>query len=248
MNVVVVGGTGLIGRSIVDRLRAGGHRPVVASPSTGVDTTTGRGLADAVRGADVVVDVTKPHGWEDARVAMDFFVRSTQHLLEAEAAAGVRHHVALSVVGTERLLDSGWFRAKIVQESLIRSGPMPYTIVRATQFFEFLDRVIAHAIEGDTVRVPAARIQPIAAADVGVIVLDTALGAPVGGIVEAGGPESYWFGELVRAVAGEAPGGRRVVVDQAARYFGCVLEERTLLPAAGSRRGVLTLAQWRARR
>ncbi len=244
MRIVVVGGTGLIGSNVVADLNARGHDAVAASPNTGVDTLTGVGLHECLDGAQVVVDVTNSPSWEDAAV-MDFFLTSTRTLLTAESEAGVGHHVALSVVGTERMLASGYFRAKIVQESLVRSGPIPSTIVRATQFFEFLGSIIDSATDGDTVRLPPALIQPIAARDVSAAVARAAARPPVGDIIEVGGPESFRMDELGRRVLQARRDPRQVLTDPSAPYYGWVrLAERTLLPSADAQVGPTVLSEW----
>src|SRR6266403_540726 len=197
MKIVVIGGTGLIGSKLVKNLGEHGHEAVAASPNTGVNSITGEGLADALKGASVVVDVTNSPSWEDAAV-LKFFETSTRNLLDYEAKAGVRHHVALSVVGTERLLDSGFFRAKIAQENLIKASAIPYSIVRATQFFEFVEKIADLSTEGNKVRLPPALIQPMAADDVAGALGRIATNSPVNGAVEIGGPEQFRLDELVR--------------------------------------------------
>ncbi|HXA49638.1 MAG TPA: SDR family oxidoreductase, partial [Candidatus Acidoferrum sp.] len=197
MKIVVIGGTGLIGSKLVNMLREHGHEVVAASPSSGVNTITGEGLADALKGASVVVDVTNSPSWEDAAV-LKFFETSTRNLLAQEAAAGVGHHVALSVVGTERLLESGFFRAKLAQENLIKSSQIPYSIVRATQFFEFVNKIADFSTDGNTVRLPHVLIQPMAADDVAGAVGRVAMGSPVNGTVEVGGPDRFRLDELIR--------------------------------------------------
>ncbi len=229
MKIVVIGGTGLIGSKLVAKLDERGHEAVAAAPNTGVNTLTGDGLADAVAGASAVVDVSNAPAWEDAAV-LEFFDTSTRNLLAAEAAAGVGHHVALSVVGTERLTESGYFRAKLVQEQLIEESSIPYSIVRATQFFEFLDRIAADATEGDTVRLPHAFIQPMAADDVAGALCAVAAGSPVNGIVEIAGPDRFHLDELIRGRLGAVGDPRDVIADPKASYFGITPGERTLLP------------------
>ena len=216
MKIVVIGGSGLIGSKLVSKLREQGHEAVAASPNSGVNTLTGEGLAEALKGASVVVDVSNSPSWEDAAV-LNFFETSTRNLLAAEAAAGVGHHVALSVVGTERLLESGYFRAKIAQENLIKGSSIPYSIVRATQFFEFVKGIADFSTDGNTVRLPPALIQPMAADDVASEVARIAVGAPVNGTVEVGGPEQFRLDELIRQglAAGNDP--REVVADPHAR-------------------------------
>jgi uncharacterized protein YbjT (DUF2867 family) len=229
MKIAVIGGSGLIGSKLVAKLDERGHETVAASPSTGVDTLTGQGLADSVAGAAVVVDVSNSPSFEDA-AALEFFDTSTRNLLAAEAAAGVGHHVALSVVGTARLTESGYFRAKLAQEQLIKSSSIPYSIVRATQFFEFLDRVAADATDGSTVRLPAALIQPMAADDVASALGRIAVGSPVNGIVEIAGPTQFRLDELIRARLSASGDRREVITDPTAAYFGITPGERTLLP------------------
>lgn len=244
MKIVVIGGSGLIGSKLVTKLTEHGHQAIAASPNSGVNTLTGEGLPEVLDGAQVVVDVSNSPSWEDAAV-LEFFETSTRNLLEAELAAGVGHHVALSVVGTERMLASGYFRAKIVQESLIRAGLIPYSIVRATQFFEFIKSIADTATDGDVVRVARALIQPMAADDVAAAVGRTAVGAPVNGIVEVGGPEQFPLDELVRRglQAGNDP--RQVVADPNALYYGWVeLGERTLVPGDDAQLGTTRFEDW----
>jgi len=229
MKIVVIGGTGLIGSKLVAKLRTQGHEAVAAAPNTGVNTITGEGLAEVLKGASVVVDVSNSPSFE-AEQALTFFQTSTRNLLAAEAQAGVRHHVALSVVGTDRLLESGYFRAKIAQEKLIQASSMPYSIVHATQFFEFVKSIAAAATVGNQVRLPPVLIQPMASDDVASAVLKVAVGAPVNGIVEIAGPEPFRFDELIREGLKAQNDPREVVVDPGARYFGAVLSERTLIP------------------
>src|SRR5262245_64278603 len=230
MKIVVIGGSGLIGKQLVSNLRKGGHDAVAASPSTGVDTLTGAGLAEVLKGAQVVVDVTNSPSFEDAAV-MAFFETSTRNLLAAEKAAGVGHHVALSVVGADRLPNSGSMRAKVAQEALIKSGGVPYTILRATQFFEFLGRIGDESTEGDTVRLPPALMQPVAAYDVSAALADVAVGTPANGMVELAGPDSIGMDEIVRRVLSAKGDPRRISTDAHARYFGTELDDRSLRPA-----------------
>jgi uncharacterized protein YbjT (DUF2867 family) len=234
MKIVVVGGSGLIGSKLVAALEERGHQTVAASPDTGVNTLTGEGLADALAGASVGVDVSNAPSFEDATL-LEFFDTSTRILLAAEAAAGVRHHVALSVVGTERLSESGYFRAKLAQEELIKQSSIPYSIVRATQFFEFLDRIAADATDGNTVRLPPALIQPIAADDVASALGRVCVGPPVNGIVEIAGPDRFLLDELIRARLGASGDPREVIIDPEAAYFGITPGERTLLPGDNAR-------------
>ncbi len=229
MKIVIIGGTGLIGSNVARKLRASGVDVVAASPDTGVNSITGEGLAEALIGASVVVDVSNSPSFEDAAV-MAFFETSTRNLLAAESVAGVRHHVALSVVGTQRLTESGYFRAKFAQETLIEDGPIPYSIVHATQFFEFMKSIAAAATEGDTVRLAPVLVQPMAAADVASAVAKVALGAPVNGVVEVAGPEQFRLDELIRRYLDTQDDQRSVVTDPEARYFGARLKERTLVP------------------
>jgi uncharacterized protein YbjT (DUF2867 family) len=230
MRIVIIGGSGLIGSKLVRNLREQGHQVVPASPATGVNTLTGEGLAEALEGAAVVVDVSNSPSFEDA-AALKFFQTSTGKLLDAEAAAGVGHHVALSVVGTDRLLASGYFRAKMAQETLIRESAIPYTIVRATQFYEFIGSIADAATAGRTVRLPPVLIQPMAADDVATAVGGIAVGAPVNGIVEVAGPQQFRLDELIRRGLGARHDPREVVTDPHARYWGIDgVGERTLVP------------------
>jgi uncharacterized protein YbjT (DUF2867 family) len=229
MKIVVIGGSGLIGSKLVTRLHECGHQTVAASPDTGVNTLTGEGLAGALAGASVVVDVSNAPSFEDAAV-LEFFDTSSRNLLASEAAAGAGHHVALSVVGTERLSESGYFRAKLAQEELIKESSIPYSIVRATQFFEFLDRIAADATAGNTVRLPPALIQPMAADDVANALGRIAVGSPVNGIVEIAGPDPFLLDELIRACLSAMGDTREVITDPNASYFGIAPGERTLLP------------------
>jgi uncharacterized protein YbjT (DUF2867 family) len=234
MRIVVIGGTGLVGSKVVHGLTEHGHDAVAASPSTGVNTVTGEGLSDVLAGAQVVVDVTNSPSFDDAP-AMEFFNKSTTNLLTAEAEAGVAHHVALSVVGTERLAqESGYFLAKLAQEKLISAGPIPYTIVHATQFFEFLKVIADSATVGDTVRLPSKLIQPMASADVAEAVAIAAAGTPVNGITEVGGPEQFRLPDLIRTALTARGDARQVVADPAALYWGIDIEDRTLVPGDGA--------------
>ena len=243
MKIVVIGGSGLIGSRLVTVLEAAGHQTVAASPRTGINAVTGEGLADAVAGAAVVVDVTNAPSFEEAAV-LAFFESSTRNLLAAEAAAGVGHHVALSIVGTDRLQESPYFRAKLVQERLIEAGPIPFTIVRATQFFEFVAGIAQAATDGDTVRLPSVLIQPIAADDITAILGRVAVGPPAGGTIQVAGPEPFRLDEIVRRALGAQDDPRTVVADPAARYFGAHLEERTLVPDAADIRGETRYEDW----
>ncbi len=229
MKIVVIGGTGLIGSKLVSKLREHGHEAVAASPNSGVNSVTGEGLAEAMKGASVVVDVSNAPVWEDAAV-LNFFETSTRNLLSHEETAGVRHHVALSVVGSERMLESGYFRAKIAQENLIKGSSIPYSIVRATQFFEFVKGIADFSTDGNKVRMPSALIQPMAANDVASAVARVAVGSPVNGTVEVGGPETFRLDELVRRGLAAWNDPREVVADPHARYYGVAVSERTLVP------------------
>ena len=229
MKIIVIGGTGLIGSKVVTKLRESGFEAVAASPNSGVNTITGEGLAAALTGASVVVDVSNSPSFEDAAV-LAFFETSTHNLLAAEVAEGVRHHVALSVVGTERLVESGYMRAKVAQEKLIERSSIPYSIVHATQFFEFMKGIADAATDGETVRLAHVLIQPMAADDVATTVAKVAVGAPVNGIVEVAGPEQFRLDELVRRYLGARNDRRSVIADPGAPYFGAVLDERTLVP------------------
>ena len=229
MKIVVIGGTGLIGSKVVTKLSERGYDAVAASPNSGVNTLTGEGLAEVLEGASVVVDVSNSPSFEDAAV-MDFFTTSTHNLLTYEAAAGVGHHVALSVVGCDRLPDSGYLRAKVAQEKLIEESSIPYSIVRATQFFEFLTRIADSATEGNTVRLPSVGFQPLAADDVAKVVAETAVGSPMNRIVEVAGPEQLRFDEFITRNLNSREDPREVIADAHARYFGTELSERSLVP------------------
>ncbi|MDG4808867.1 SDR family oxidoreductase [Micromonospora sp. WMMD1120] len=246
MKIVVIGGSGLIGSKLVDLLRARGHQAVPASPKTGVNTLTGEGVAGALTGAEVVVDVSNSPSFEDAAVR-EFFETSTRTLLAAATDAGVGHYVALSIVGCDRIPDSGYMRAKVVQEELIAEAEIPYSVVHATQFFEFLQGIIDAGTEGDTVHLAPVLIQPMAADDVAAAVAEVALGAPTNGVVEVAGPEQYRLDELARSVLADEQDARSVVVDPDARYFGARLGERSLVPADGARIAATSLADWRTR-
>lgn len=243
MRGVVIGGTGLIGSRIVDLLEERGHEAVAAAPATGVNTITGEGLDEALAGASVVVDVSNSPSFETAAVR-EFFETSTRNLLEAAEAAGVDHYVALSVVGTERLPDSGYFQAKVAQEQLIAGSGLPYSLVHATQFFEFVDRIADSAADGDTVRIAPVLFQPMAADDVALAVCRVALGDPVQGTVEVAGPQQYRFDELIRKALAARRDPRTVVADPSARYFGAVLSERSLVPDDGAVLGTQRFEDW----
>ena len=243
MKIVVIGGSGLIGSKLVGKLRASGHEVIAASPNSGVNTLTGEGLAEALKGASVVVDVTNSPSWEDAAV-LNFFKTSTSNLLTYEAAAGVGHHIALSVVGTDRLSESGYFRAKIAQEKLIKESSIPYSIVHATQFFEFLKGLADISSDGDKVRLPPVLFQPMAADDVASGVGRIAVGPPVSGIVEIGGPEQFRLDELVRRRLASLKDPREVIADPSARYSGAKISERTLVPGNDARLGETRFENW----
>jgi len=243
MKIVVIGGTGLVGSKLVKKLLEHGHEAVAASPQTGVNSITGEGLADALKGASVVVDVTNSPSWEDAAV-LKFFETSTRNLLANEAATGVGHHVALSVVGTERLLESGFFRAKLAQENLIKASSIPYSIVRATQFFEFVKPIADYATEGNKVRLPPALFQPMAAEDVASAVARIATSAPVNGTVEIGGPEPFRLDELARRDLAARQDPREVISDPRAGYYGIQVSERTLLPDDNAQLGKAHFEDW----
>jgi uncharacterized protein YbjT (DUF2867 family) len=243
MKIVVIGGTGLIGSKVVTKLREHGHDPVAAAPNTGVNTLTGEGLKEALKGASVVVDVTNAPSWEDTAV-MNFFETSTRNLLAHEAEAGLQHHVALSVVGTDRMLDSGYFRAKLAQENLIKAGSIPYTIVRATQFFEFVKGISDFSTVGDTVHLPPALIQPMAAEDVAGLIAEVAIGPPVQGMLEIGGPEKFRLDELVRQALGAWNDRRVVVADPNSTYYGVKVSDKTLVPEDDAQLGKTRFATW----
>jgi uncharacterized protein YbjT (DUF2867 family) len=245
MKVVVIGGTGLIGKKLVPLLRGRGHEAVAASPSTGVNALTGEGLAGVMAGADAVADVSNAPSWADDAV-MAFFDASTRNLLAAEKAAGVKHHVALSVVGADRMPESGYMRAKVNQEGLIAAGGVPYTVVRATQFFEFLGW-IAGPGGGGAVRLPAAPMQPMAADDVAAALADVCLGAPVNGIVEVAGPETLPIAEFVGRYLVASGDTRAVIADPQALYSGARLDSQGLNPGANPRLGPTRFADWAAR-
>jgi uncharacterized protein YbjT (DUF2867 family) len=243
MKIVVIGGSGLIGSKLVNKLREHGHEAVAASPNSGVNTLTGEGLAEVLKSASVVVDVSNSPSWEDAAV-LKFFETSTRNLLTYEAAAGVGHHVALSVVGTDRLSESGYFRAKIAQEKLIKESSIPYSIVHATQFFEFLKGLADISFDGDKVHLPPVLFQPMAADDVASGVGRIAVGPPVNGIAEIGGPEQFRLDELVRRRLATLKDPREVIADPHARYAGAEVGERTLLPGKDARLGETRFDTW----
>jgi uncharacterized protein YbjT (DUF2867 family) len=243
MKIVVIGGTGRIGSKTVSILRQGGHEVVAASPQGGINTITGEGLKEAVAGAQVVVDLANSPSFEDQAV-LKFFETSGRNLLAAETAAGVKHHVALSIVGTDRTPDNSYFRAKVAQEKLIKDSGIPYTIIRATQFMEFLGAIAASGADGNTVRISPGLFQPIAADDVAVFVAEVALAAPRNGIIEIAGPEQAPFDEIVARYLKAVGDPRKVVRDPEARYFGGRVEERSLVPLGEARLGRIGLDEW----
>jgi uncharacterized protein YbjT (DUF2867 family) len=243
MKIVVIGGTGRIGSSVVDTLRANGHEVVPASPRLGIDTITGAGLAEALQGASVVVDVSNSPSFEDAAV-LAFFETSTRNLLAAEAEAGVGLHVALSIVGIDRSPENGYFKAKLAQEKLIEAGPIPFSIVRATQFFEFVDGIADAATIGDEVHMAPVAFQPIAAADVAAAVAAVAMAPALNGRLEIAGPEQLRFDEVIRRRLEARNDPRRVVIDRNAPYYGAIPEERSLVPLNGARLGAIRFEEW----
>ena len=243
MKLVVIGGSGLIGRNVVCRLVAQGHDPVPASPATGVDTITGEGLADVTAGAEVVVDVSNAPVWDDDAV-MEFFTTSSRNLLAAERDAGVGHHVAVSIVGADRLPDSGYLRAKVAQEAEIEAGAIPYTILHATQFFEFLPQIVEAGAEGDSVRLSTGLIQFVAADDVAATVAELAIGAPAGERVELGGPEALGIDAWARRLFAATGDKRTVIADPHAQYYGTELHGGELTPGAGARIGKVDFDTW----
>ena len=246
MKIVVIGGSGLIGRKLVSHLRQKGHEAVAASPSSGVNAITGEGLAEALVGAQVVVDVSNAPSWEDAAV-LDFFETSSRNLLAAEGAAGVGHHVALSVVGTDRLLASGYFRAKMAQETLIKASRLPHTIVRATQFFEFVSGIAQFSTQGATVRLPAALMQPIAAEDVAAALAEIATAEPLNATVEVAGPEPIRMDALVGRFLSATGDPRTVITDPRARYYGVEVNDQSLVPGKNPRLGPTRFEDWLSR-
>ncbi len=243
MKIVVIGGTGLIGTKLVARLRERGHEVIAASPNSGVNTITGEGLADALRGAQVVVDVANSPSFED-KAALEFFETSGRNLLAAEAAAGVGHHLALSVVGTDRLLESGYFRAKMAQENLIKASGIPFTILHSTQFFEFVDSIIKSGADGNVIRLSPALIQPVASDDVAAALADLAVGPPVNGMVEVAGPEQFPLDQIARKVLAARNDRRQVIADAGARYYGAVLSEHSLTPGDHPRFAPTRFGDW----
>ncbi len=246
MKIVVIGGSGLIGSRLVGLLRQGGHEVVAASPRSGVNTLTGEGLAEALADAQVVVDVANSPSFEDKAV-LEFFETSGRNLLAAEAAASVRHHVALSVVGTERLLESGYFRAKMAQENLIKASAIPYTIVRATQFFEFVGWIAQSGTAGETVRLPPALFQPISSDDVAAALADVAVAAPVNGMIEVAGPEAVRLTDCVAEFLKTTGDTRQVIPDVLARYSGAEIDDRSLTPDDNARLGPTRYKDWLSR-
>jgi uncharacterized protein YbjT (DUF2867 family) len=245
MKIVVIGGTGLIGSKLVEKLRANGHEAVAAAPDTGVNTLTGEGLAAALECADVVVDVANAPVWDDAAV-LDFFQTTSRNVLDAEVAAGVKHHVTLSVVGADRLTESGYLRAKLAQEQTSENGPVPYTILRATQFYEFIGRIADSAANGDTIHLAPVFIQPEAADDVAAALADIAVNPPVNGIVELGGPEQFRLDELASRVLEANDDPRTVTADVHARYFGAELADHSLTPGSNARIAPTRFEDWLA--
>jgi uncharacterized protein YbjT (DUF2867 family) len=243
MKIVVIGGSGLIGSKLVDLLRKGGHEVVAASPNTGVNTLTGQGLPEALAGAQVVVDVANSPSLE-GEAAIEFFVTSGRNLLEAETAAGVSHHVALSVVGTQRVADSGYLRAKAAQENLIKASPIPYSIVQSTQFFEFIERIAKGAFDGDVYRLSPALVQPIASDDVVAALADVTLGVPLNDTLEVAGPEAIPLDELAREVLSARDDPRPIVADAHARYFGAELNDQSLIPGPNARLSANRFGDW----
>lgn len=246
MKIVVIGGSGLIGKKLVGMLRTNGHDVVAASPSLGVNAVTGEGLKEALTGAQVVVDVANSPTFED-KASMEFFEKSGRNLAAAEKAAGVRHHVALSVVGTERLLAMGYFGAKLAQENLTKTSNIPYTIVRATQFFEFVGAIAQTATDGNTIRLPPALMQPIGAEDVAAALASFAVAEPLNDMVDIAGPEPIRMDELVRQYLAANRDGRAVVTDPRAGYFGIPVNDQSLVPAGASRNGPTRFADWLSR-
>lgn len=243
MKIVVIGGSGLIGTKLVNKLRQIGHEVVAASPTAGVNTITGEGLAQALAGAQVVVDVANSPSWEDKAV-LEFFETSGRNLLAAEAAAGVGHHVALSVVGTDRMLASGYFRAKMAQENLIKASSIPYTIVRATQFFEFVGGIAQSATEGQAVRLPPVLMQPIVSDDVAAVMADAALAEPLNGTVDLAGPEPIRQDDLVRQFLSATGDARTVITDPKALYFGMAVNDQSLTPGDNPRIAPTRFEDW----
>ncbi len=243
MKIVVIGGSGLIGTNVVNRLRRSGHEVVAASPNSGVNTITREGLAEALSGAQVVVDVANSPSFEDKAV-LEFFETSGRNLLAAEAAAGVRHHVALSVVGAERNPESGYLRAKVAQEKLIKASRIPYTILQSTQFFEFVGAIVQSGVEGSAIRLSPAHLQPVASDDVAAALADLAVGPPVNGTVEVAGPEPIPLDALARQYLRAKGDKRQVIADVHARYFGTEIDDKSLTPGNGPRLGSIRFDEW----
>jgi uncharacterized protein YbjT (DUF2867 family) len=243
MKIVVIGGTGLIGSKLVEKLREAGHDPLSASPDTGVDTLSGEGLQEALEGAQVVVDVSNAPAWDDDAV-MDFFQTSSRNILAAETAAGVSHHVVLSVVGTDRLQDSGYFRAKLAQEEAVKAASVPYTILRAAQFFEFLRRIADSSVDGESVHLPPVFVQPESADDVAAELAELAVNEPANGIVELAGPEEFRLDEIVRRVLSATGDAREVIANIHARYFGAELDYFSLTPGGNARIAPTHFEDW----
>ena len=243
MKIVVIGGSGLIGSQLVDRLRKCGNDVLAASPNTGVNTLTGEGLAEALVGADVVVDVANSPSFDDAAV-MDFFLTSGRNLLAAEKAAGVTHQVALSVVGTQRVVESGYLRAKAAQEDLIKTSGVPWSILQSTQFFEFVERIAQGGLDGEVYRLSPALLQPVASWEVVAALTEITLGAPLNATIEIGGPEAIPLDELAREVLSARQDPRPIVADTHARYFGAELNDQSLVPGRDARLGSLTFGDW----
>ncbi|KAA2239594.1 SDR family oxidoreductase [Chitinophaga agrisoli] len=247
MKIVVIGGTGLIGSKLVTRLRAHGHEVIPASPNSGVNTITGEGLAEVMEGTDIVVDLANSPSFEDKAV-MEFFETSGKNLMAAETAANIKHHVALSVVGTERPPGNGYFRAKMAQENIIRASGIPYTIVHSTQFFEFLGGIAASAAKGEDIHLPPAAIQPISSDDVADAMADVTLGQPINGMVEIAGPEKFGMADLVGIYLNRVNDPRSVVSDPEAPYFGGMVDDTSLVPGPGARIGKINFENWFATR
>ncbi len=243
MKILVIGGTGLIGSKVVNKLRDQGHNVIAAAPSTGINTITGEGLAEAVNGTDIVIDLANSPSFADKEV-LEFFETSGRNLLAAEINAGVKHHIALSVVGTDRLQDSGYFRAKQAQENLIRKAGVPFTIIHSTQFMEFLGGIAASAHDGGSVVISPAKIQPIASEDVASLVVEFSLGNPINDIVEIGGPDRYKLSELLQNYLIKTNDPLEVISDEKALYFGAPLQELTLVPAVTAKLGAITFEEW----
>ncbi|HWT70794.1 MAG TPA: SDR family oxidoreductase [Oxalicibacterium sp.] len=243
MKILIIGGSGLIGSKVGANLRQLGYDVVAGSPRMGINTITGEGLAEAVKGTQVVIDLSNSPSFEDQAV-LDFFETSGRNLLAAEAAAGVKHHIALSVVGTERMLDSGYFRAKMAQENLIKAAKVPYTIVRSTQFFEFLAGIAQYGTVGNEIRLSPAKVQPISSDDIAAIVADTALAEPVNGTFDAAGPEKFGLADLMQRYLEALGDSREVVADAGALYYGARLDDQSLTPIDSARIGRTTFAAW----